>query len=240
MAIWQPREEGGLKLPPLVKPEGPGYMPLYCAAQWIATRGGTVDIDPSGLSAWQDAFAQLLAGIASEQVTVTGICDGERKKLEGHLFAGIRVDYPFHDTPFELLTSEELYLSSRVYIDEAQWHKDSNDSLETSRGCEWSKLMVVRSHVAQYWPFFPVDTTGTAALVRHTGAPGRPSSMYLVEAEHRARWDRGEAKLSIGAEALILSEWFKTKHPDVPQLKPKSIANRLRHEHRERAAEARK
>jgi hypothetical protein len=232
MAIWQPREEGGLELPPLVKPEGPGYMPLYCAAQWIATRGGTADIDPSDLSAWEDAFAQLLAGIASEQVTITGICNGERKKLEGHLFAGIRVDYPFHDTPIELLTSEELYLSSRVYIDEVQWHKDSNDSLETSRGCEWSKLMVVRSQVAQYWPF-------SAALARRTGAPGRPSSMDLVEAEHRARWDRGEAKPSIGAEAPILSEWLKIKHPNEPQLKPKSIANRLRYEHRKRAAEAR-
>jgi hypothetical protein len=235
MAIWQPREEGGLKLPPLVKPEGAGYMPLYCAAQWIATRGGTVDIDPSDLSAWQDAFEKLLAGIASEQVTVTGICDGERKKLEGHLFAGIRVDYPFHDMPFELLTSEEPYLSSRVYIDEAQWHKDSNDSLETLRGCEWSKLMVVRSHVAQLF-----NVEGTAAMARHTGAPGRPSSMHLVDAEHRARWDRGEAEPSIGAEAIILSKWLKFKHPNAPPLKPKSIANRLRQEHRKRTDEARK
>ena len=235
MVIWQPREEGGLELPPLVKPEGPGYMPLYSAAQWIATSGGTVDFDPSDLSAWQDAFAQLSERIASEQVTVTGIRDCERKKLEGHLFAGIRVDYPFLDTPFELLTSEELYLSSRVYIDEVHWQKDCNDSLETSRGCEWSKLMVMKSHVAQYWPFSPVDTTGPPS-----GAPGRPSSMYLVEAEHRARWDRGEAKSRIGAEAPILSEWLKTKHPHMPQLKPKSIANRLRHEHRKRAVEARK
>ena len=41
---WQPRTSG--KLPPLVPPEGPGYMPLYCAAQYIATRDGTVEIDP--------------------------------------------------------------------------------------------------------------------------------------------------------------------------------------------------
>jgi hypothetical protein len=41
MAIWQPHrlEERGRELPALVKPEGPGYMPLYFAAQWIATRG---------------------------------------------------------------------------------------------------------------------------------------------------------------------------------------------------------
>ena len=32
----------GTELPALVEPEGPGYMPLYFAAQWIATRGGAV------------------------------------------------------------------------------------------------------------------------------------------------------------------------------------------------------
>ena len=52
MAIWQPHrlEERRHELPVLVKPEGPGYMPLYLAAQWIATRGGTVEIDPMELS----------------------------------------------------------------------------------------------------------------------------------------------------------------------------------------------
>src|SRR5262249_51441301 len=57
------------QLPELIKHDGPGYMPLYCAAQWIATRGGTLEIDPSDLSVWQDAFAQLLPRIASDEVT---------------------------------------------------------------------------------------------------------------------------------------------------------------------------
>src|SRR5262249_32329626 len=70
MATWQPDrlEERELALPPLVKPEGPGYMPLYLAAQWIAMQGGTLEIDPRDLMIWKDAFAALLAPIASEEV----------------------------------------------------------------------------------------------------------------------------------------------------------------------------
>jgi hypothetical protein len=61
MAIRQPHgleelEERGAELPALVAPEGSGYMPVYSAAQWIATRGGAVEINPKDLSVWQDAF----------------------------------------------------------------------------------------------------------------------------------------------------------------------------------------
>jgi hypothetical protein len=155
MAIWQPHrlEEQKYELPALVKPEGPGYMPLYFTAQWIATRGGTLEIDPSDLSVWQDAFAQLLPRIASDELIVTGMRDGQREKLEGHIFVSIRVDFPFHDTPFNLLVSEELYLRSCVYIDEEHWQKGWNDVLEARHGAKWSKLMVLKSDVARRWPF---------------------------------------------------------------------------------------
>ena len=141
MAVQQPRdleglEERGVQLPALVPPEGPGHMPLYSAAQWIATRGGTVEINPSDSSVWQNAFAQLLARIASEEVTVSGMRDGEQEKLKEQIFAGIPVDFPFHDTPFNLLLGEELYLSSCVYIDEEHWQQGSNDSLQTRHGCK--------------------------------------------------------------------------------------------------------
>ncbi len=239
MTIWQPHRLVRYELPALVKPEGPGYMPLYFAGQWIATCGGTVEIDPGDLSVWQNAFAQLLARIASEQVAVTGVREGEREKLAGHLFANIPVDYPFSDTPFSLLVSEELFLSSCVYIDEEHWQKGWNDVLETRHGCKWSKLMVLKSDVARCWPFTAgQDITRDRLQIHYTGAPGRPSSMHLVEAEYRARCDRGEAEAGIGAEAKALAEWFQSKHPHLPRLKPKSIANKLRREHRKRTAKA--
>jgi hypothetical protein len=240
MAIWQPHrlEERGRELPTLVKPEGPGYMPLYFAAQWIATRGGTVEIDPSDLTVWQDAFAQLLPRIASDEVTVTGMRHGQREKLEGHIFAGILVDFPFHDTPFNLLVSEELYLSSCVYIDEEHWQKGWNDVLEARHGAKWSKLLVLKSDVAKCWPF--AESAGITSAPYQTGAPGRPTSMQLVAAEHCARWDRGEALERIGAEAQALAQWLRETHPSAPQPTAKTISNNLRAEHRRRMSTARK
>jgi hypothetical protein len=240
MAIWRPRrlEERRYELPGLVKPEGPGYIPLYCAAQWIATRGGTVEIDPGDLTVWQDAFAQLLPRIASDEVTVTGLQEGQREKLEGHIFAGILVDFPFHDTPFNLLISEELYLSSCVYIDEEHWQKGWNDVLETRHGAKWSKLLVLKSDVAKCWPF--AESAGITSAPYQTGAPGRPTSMQLVAAEHRVRWDRGEALERIGAEAQALAQWLRETHPSAPQLTAKTIRNNLSAEHRQRTSAARK
>jgi hypothetical protein len=84
------------------------------------------------------------------------------------------------------------------------------------------------------------QSTGDSSPTGRTGAPGRPSSMHLVEVEYRARWDRGEALESIEGEARQLSEWFKTTHPAMAPPTPKTIANRLRAEHRQRVAAARK
>jgi hypothetical protein len=165
---------------------------------------------------------------------------GEREKLDGHIFAGISVDFPFHDAPLNLLLSEELYLSSCIYIEEEHWRQGLNDSLQTRHGCAWSKLMVLKSDVARYWPFcISQGATKDEPQIHRTGVPGRPSSMHLVEMEYRARWDRGEAKTSISAEAELLAEWLKKEHATVPQPTPKTIANRLRHEHRERLTKPR-
>jgi hypothetical protein len=226
------------KLPKLMKPDGAGYMPLYCAAQWIATRGGTIDIDPRDIMIWEDAFATLLARMASEEVAVVGIRDGKNEKIDGHLFAGIQVGYPYSDTPFSLLVSEELFLSSCPYLDDDHWRKGFDDHLETRSGVKWSRLMVSKADIARWWPFDIARPADVTPLV--TGAPGRPTSMHLVEQEYRARRSRGEAKTGINAEAKALVEWLRTEHPDAPQLKPKTIANRLRHEHRPRAGEAQK
>ena len=101
--------------------------------------------------------------------------------------------------------------------------------------------MVLKSEVAHHWPFSLAQASGkTPVTTYQSGAPGRPTSMHLVEVEFRARWDRGEAETSIGAEAQMLSEWLQKEHRDAPQLTAKAIANRLRHEHRRRVANAQK
>jgi hypothetical protein len=78
--------------------------------------------------------------------------------------------------------------------------------------------------------------TGVPPEMYRSGAPGRPTSMQLVEAEHGARWDRGEALQRIVAESKFLSEWLKHTHPTAPRLKDKTIRNNLAKEHRRRVA----
>jgi len=241
MAIWQPRrlEERGYVLPPLIKPEGPGFMPLYCAAQWIATREGTVEIDPLDEAIWRAAYKELLDRLASEDIKVVGIKGGVSEQVRGVHFASCPVDYPFSDASLESMLSEELHLVSYPYIDDEHWRNGFDDSLEDRRGAKWKRLAVLKSDVKRCWEFGAI-ASDDPPMKRRSGAPGRPSSMDLVEVEYRARWARGEVQERIGNEAKALSHWLSIAHPGEPKLTAKSIRNRLGSEHRKRLAGAQK
>ena len=162
----------------VMKPEGGGYMPLYCAAQWVATERGAISFDPCDESVWKPVYEQLLARIASEEIKVVGLRDGERQPVPGFHFAGCRIDYPFTEPPFELLLSEDLYLSSFAYLDEEHWLKGYDDFLQNRRGRQWGRLMVLKSDVAKFWP---LDVVGEAtAPPLRSGSTGRPSSIILL------------------------------------------------------------
>jgi hypothetical protein len=224
-ARWTARLMPRSALPALMRPERGGYMPLYCAAQWIATEGGSISFDPCDVSVWKPAYEQLLARIASEEVRVIGIRNGERQPVPGFHFAGCRIDYPFVEQPFELLLSEDLYLSSFAYLDEEHWLKDHDDSLQNHHGRRWGRLMVLKSDVAKFWRF---DRAGEATAPPRTGAPGRPTSIHLVEAEFDARCARNEVRPSLAEEAEVLAAWLRNQHPDSPHLTAKTIKNKLR------------
>ena len=138
--------------------------------------------------------------------------------MPGFHFAGCRIDYPFVEEPFELLLSEDLYLSSFAYLDEQHWLKGFDDSLQNRRGRHWGRLMVLKSDVAKFWPF---DVAGEAAAPLRTGAPGRPSSIHLVEIEFRARCGRNEVESSLAQEADVLAAWLRKEHPNSPPLNSK-------------------
>jgi hypothetical protein len=143
------------RLPELVKPDGAGYMPLYCAAQWIATRGGTQKIKPWREAPWREAFKDLLDRIASEDVKVVGVRDSvtEPEHISGIHFASCPVHYPFSDLRWDLIFSDEICLVSRPYIDDKHWRGRFNDCLEDRRGVRWRRLMVLKADVARCWPF---------------------------------------------------------------------------------------
>jgi len=78
-----------------VEPDGHGYFALYCAVQWIATRGDTQSFDPTDASIWNAAYRELTDGIASNHIKVTAMRNGIRKKIKGHIFAGISFEHLF-------------------------------------------------------------------------------------------------------------------------------------------------
>jgi hypothetical protein len=224
------------ELPELMKPVGPGYMPHYCAAQWIASKGGTAQFDPWDESRWHTAYAQLHARISSDEVTVTGVASGTQQRICGLVFASVKVDSPFGEFNLKRIFSEELYLESSVFIDHEHWDNGLNDKLATRWGAKWTKILVLKSDIARWWPF----SVEQAASSFRSGAPGRPSSMHLVRNEYFARRGRGEATCGIVRVSKELLMWLQETHPETPPLTAKTIMNNLRAEHRQRGTNARK
>jgi hypothetical protein len=226
-------------LPP-VRPEGPGHMPLWCAAYWIGVKGAAENFDLIDAPTWEDAFSQLLARISSDEVIVTGIRDGERERIPGYVFVNIGVQYPWSNDSLSdhLYLSHELYLCAGAYLDEEHRQREFDDKLVTGSQVKWGKLLLLKSEVARWWPFGlgapPADST-----TLRTGAPGRPSSMHLILAEHSARWDRGQAEGSIKAEARALRAWFQQTYKGSPAPSTVTIENRIRKEYWMRKREPR-
>jgi hypothetical protein len=62
-----------------------------------------------------------------------------------------------------------------------------------------------------------------------SGAPGRPTSMHLVQAELDRRIAAGNSWPTKAAGADELRNWLQHEHPTVPRLTAKTIKNRLGH-----------
>jgi hypothetical protein len=60
-----------------------------------------------------------------------------------------------------------------------------------------------------------------------TGAPGRPTSMHLVERELDRRIAAGDSWPNKTSAAQELSDWLRLNHKYAPQLTPKTIRNKL-------------
>jgi hypothetical protein len=67
-----------------------------------------------------------------------------------------------------------------------------------------------------------------------TGAPGKPSAIQLIVAEHQRRVDSGEVIDGVGEEAEHLKHWVDVEYPDAPPITAKTIENRINEAHRHR------
>jgi len=100
---------------------------------------------------------------------------------------------------------DELYLCSYSFIDHEHWQKGFDDSLKIGAEIEWSKVMVLKSDVAKIWPFSASAHHQDSSPSIRTGAPGRPTPMHLIVAEHRKRLASGKAEMNVTAESERLA-----------------------------------
>jgi hypothetical protein len=222
MALWAEKlDKPEIRLHENVPPSGPGYMPLYCAAQWIATAGWARSFDPLDVAEWKPVYSDLLARLASEDIRVIGFREGMKESVPGYHFASCAVDYPFEDADFDLIVSDELHLRSHPYLDEEHWLRGFDDALVDRRGARWRRLMVLKSDVARFWSF-------GAAEPPRTGAPGRPTSMQLIERELETRAAQGALEQTLAEQARVLETWLKVRHPRHPRARTKTIENGIR------------
>lgn len=219
--LWLARGDIGSVELQLMAPKGEGYMPLFCAAHWIVTKGGTEPV-PAEPAAWSAAFATLVEKIASGAVEVIGTAGAERVRIEPVQFAGVRVIHSFDPAaPDVAELGDDIALVTSPYTEEQSWRTGRNDTLTARSGPRWTNLMVPQEKLAEFWP-------SPLAPVCRTGAPGRPNSRQWVVAEFEARCERNEVLETLAEESRYLAEWLKETHRHVTAMTPNSVANAIR------------
>lgn len=213
--------------PPMASFAGPGLTPLFCAAQWIATRGGRIDVGWDFVT-WKAAYAELLASIGAGRVELLGTRNGVRERVNGSHAAGCSVVYPFDDHCAAGLTlGSDVVLFSCPFDDEVRWTDGVDDHLRDENGRRWSKLVVRKEQIAAVWPFHrPAEVVDVETY--RTGGPGRPSSAHLVMGEFEKCCRRGEILDTLAAQARELEAWLIKTHPRSAPLKSNRIATLIR------------
>jgi hypothetical protein len=124
------------------------------------------------------------------------------------------------------LNGENIIVPMRAWSGEIDWEQ----STLLYAGQKYCDLRIIIRNLlsaAQQKIIREYASGDTDTRVTRTGAPGRPSSMYIIEAELRRRITENATEHSTRAEAKYLAEWFKHEHPDKPPLNFKTINNNI-------------
>lgn len=221
-------------------PDQNGHVPLYCAALWLATQGGTKTINPDDPVVWKEAFDQLLTTVIAREIAVFGVKTGPahlpfqnpdspgRIEIEAHRFVDCVVIYPYHEGDYDLSLGEDdfLMLKSFPYDDEDDWKGGFSDALVDRNDAGWTRLTLRRDDVLGKWPIAGPEQY-------RSGMPGQPTSKHLILEELEARARRGALAPGVGKEARQLGEWLIKEHPNAPQPYDRTIERIISKRYRE-------
>ena len=206
-----------------------GYVPFCSALHWIMTEGGAVERNLEDGKAWANCVERLLPLVSTGEIEIIGRPGtGPFQRIEHQIFAGIPVSQPTQDS-FSMITGDDPWISSMLYVDAEHWNADFNDQLYLSKSgsASWNHLQVKKADVLREIKFEGRNEALEPAAYR-SGAPGRPSANNLVKLEFDARCRRVETAPSVKLEAIALADWLGTTHPSAPQLTAKTIENQIR------------
>jgi hypothetical protein len=155
--------------------------------------------------------------------------------------------------PQTVIAAELLTAPGLCFGMDAIGPSDTHGSLKTA--LRWSEVEVNVVDTQQYWPAADAahepgtliaggaeggDRAGRisshcdathqppeASALSRTGAPGRPTSIHLVEMEYARRSEAGLVLEIAREEAEHLLEWIKTAHAEAPRLTVKTIRNKI-------------
>lgn len=133
-----------------------------------------------------------------------------------------------HD-PAEWIFVDRLHLARLL-------HPEAMGMLDDARRAAQEYMAIERDRAEAEAANAALDTGGP----NRSGAPGRPSSMHLIEAEFERRISMGLVLPRIGQEAEVLCTWLINTHPNCPRPTAKTIRNNLLPRHRELSSGATK
>ena len=124
-------------------------------------------------------------------------------------------------------TAERAFIPAETWCDLEVEERRSRDYLVVSMGfgrtgAVFERVLFRKEDVLTVWP------GGEAGLPNRTGAPGRPSSMHLIDAELKARMERGDTLPTLRLESEALADWFLRTYPHAARPTPKTIQNKIR------------
>jgi hypothetical protein len=166
--------------PALIKPEGNGYMPLFSALLWIATRGFAAKPNKPNNKTWTDAYQQLVNAVASEKVKAMGRRGADSEAIPAALFAACPIVGFWEGYSQSRALSDEMYLRGGFYANHVQWI-DHSDQLVVGVEIIWKQIVVQKSDVGREWPYHLI-TSANRSQSDHRDAPdsGKASARSIV------------------------------------------------------------
>lgn len=198
-------------LAPPKSPHLPGEMAISQAAYWIASEGGTSPFDFRDEAKWKAAFSELLPRISTGLISVVGRRHGRglAVSIEAVNFAGIAIDYPYSESPLELLFCERPHIQCYGVVDDDEWEKGFSDVLmgDDRRVPEFSHLQVRNADLAREFPF--ADSVPAIARNGFTTRTDRRTVQSEIRDVARRLWPDGKYPARIKERDQAIQAEFK-------------------------------